>query len=327
MNALEQIRTAIFLVPYVVRNRGVPVEDLARRLGLTLAQLHQQLDLLMMVGRPPFTPDTLVEIYEEGGRVFVELAQSLKFPPRLNAFEAMALAAAALPFAEERGGGPAAVAVRQALDKIMRALPVNLREWVEKVSRQVLIVMEQEPHLAILRRAAEERLEVDMVYVTAGRGEMSERTVCPYGLVQHAGSWYLAAWCRWREEVRVFRVSRILEARLSDRIFDPPPAGFDAQAFVQSRVQVPAHGEQKIVIRFSPGAARWVAERAAGHGLRRQADGSVELELFDLSREFVCSLVASFAGEAELVEPSEWRDGLRGEAAAALSLYGEAPQP
>ena len=320
MEPREQIRTALFLVPFVVRNRGVKATDLAARLGLSLRELEQQLELLMLVGRPPFTPDALIDIYQEGGMVYVDLAQSLKKPPQLNAFETLALAAAIRPFAEEEMAGPAAVPVKKALEKIRRALPAQLLPWLEQVSRQVLLLLEYDNWLAQLKRALDERLEVEITYLTAERTEKTRRTVCPYGLVNHQGVWYLAGWCRLRDQPRVFRVSRILELELSDRIFDPPPADFDAEKFVRERVQPPQRGRTRIVIRFSSRATPWVAERWPRH-FKRLAGGRAQVEFYDLSPEYVCALVASFGGEAEIVEPVEWGRLLEEQARQALAAY------
>ncbi|MFN7135298.1 MAG: WYL domain-containing protein, partial [Myxococcales bacterium] len=53
----ERLRRLLLLVPYVARKPGVTVTELAKKLGVERKELLEDLDLLTMVGRPPFSPD------------------------------------------------------------------------------------------------------------------------------------------------------------------------------------------------------------------------------------------------------------------------------
>ena len=317
----QRLKTLLFLVPYVVRHRGVPISDLAGRLAMSEQELIKELDFLMMVGRPPFLPNDLILIYQEEGKVFVDLHQSLETPPQFTVYEALALATASQVFTSREEMGAAATAVRGALDKVVKSLPKETRRLFKDLSgRFLLLPGGGVPHLDLLRRAVEERREVDLEYFAASRGETSRRTVLPLGLHHHRGIWYLAAFCTQREANRVFRLSRILDAKITDRIFDPP-GEFDPVAFVEESITVPLTGEQEVVIRFSPGVARWVQERWGPEYLSAETDGSLVARLHDVSDEFVLSYVASFGGEAQIEEPKELRDKLREQAAETLSRY------
>ncbi len=318
----QRLKTLLFLVPYVVRHRGVPLSDLAGRLMMSEQALMKELDFLLMVGRPPFLPNDLILIYQEEGKVFVDLHQSLESPPQFTVFEALALATASQVFAGQEMMGEAATAVRGALDKIVKSLPKETRKLFGDLSERFLMLPGGAvPHLELLRRSLDERREVELEYFAASRGEATRRTVLPLGLHHHRGVWYLAAYCTQREAKRVFRLSRIVKADLTDRIFDPPEEDFDPAAFVEQSVTVPLSGEQTVAIRFSPQVARWVQERWGADYLSAQPDGSVVARLHDVSDEFVLSYVASFGGEAEIEEPQELRNRLREQASNALSRY------
>lgn len=318
----QRLKILLFLVPYVVRHRGVPLSDLASRLMMSRQELLKELNFLMMVGRPPFSPNDLILIYQEEGRVFVDLHQSLETPPQFTVFEALALATATQVFADQEMMGEAATAVQGALDKIVKSLPKETRKLFGDLSDRFLMLPGGGvPHLELLRRAVEERREVDLEYFAASRGETTRRTVLPLGLHHHRGAWYLAAHCTQREAKRVFRLSRILKADITDRIFDPQEEEFDTAAFVEESVTVPLSGEQAVLIRFSPGVARWVQERWGPEYLSAEPDGSVLARLHDVSEEFVLAYVASFGGEAQIEEPKELRDRLREQASSARSRY------
>jgi proteasome accessory factor C len=317
----QRLKTLLFLVPYVVRHRGVSLDDLAKRLAMSEQELLKELEFLLMVGRPPFLPNDLILIYQEEGKVYVDLHQSLETPPQFTVYEALALATAAQVFADQEVMGEAATAVRGAVEKIVKSLPKETRKLFKDLADRFMVLPGGGvPHLDLLRRAVEERREVDLEYFAASRGETTKRTVLPLGLHHHQGIWYLAAFCTQREDNRVFRLSRIMDAQITDRIFDPQE-DFDAVAFVEKSITVPLTGEQEVVVRFSPDVARWVQERWGPEYLSAEPDGSLVARLHDVSDEFVLSYVASFAGEAQIEEPEELRDRLREQAAETLSRY------
>jgi len=270
----HRLRTLLLLVPYVVRHRGVPLGDLARRLGMGEEELAREIDFLLLVGRPPFTPGDMLDIYVEGGRVFVDLPQSLERAPRFTAAETLALASAAQLFVRDARLEDATTAVRVALEKILSSLPRETRVLYEELSSHFAVLPEGAglPLLPLLRQGLEEHRELEIVHYSAAKAQVIRRVVQPLGLRLRAGVWYLAAHCTERDEPRVFRVSRIQAAALSDRIFDPPQ-DFDAAAFLESSLTLPRAGERRVVLEFAPEVARWVRERFAPEHLEDRKDG------------------------------------------------------
>jgi predicted DNA-binding transcriptional regulator YafY len=87
-------------------------------------------------------------------------------------------------------------------------------------------------------------------------GETSRRDLSPLGLVVHAGRWYLAAHDHGRDDLRTFRVDRILRTELGDAAAVPPPDGFDAVAHVSSSLaSVPWKHEVEVVLELPADAA------------------------------------------------------------------------
>lgn len=99
--------------------------------------------------------------------------------------------------------------------------------------------------LALLAEAVGNRQQLTLTYKTYG-GEATVRSVQPLGLVRHQSVWFLAAYCLLRGDNRLFKVSRIGEAQASSQTFRPPE-GFDAQAFVEGRLQtVPTRWQTEV---------------------------------------------------------------------------------
>ncbi len=318
----ERLRTLLFLVPYVVRHRGVTVEDLTRRLGISEQELMKEIDFLLMVGRPPFLPNDMIDIYQEGGRVFVDLHQSLEKPPGLTVFEALALATAARMFTDQKLMGEAAVAVGIAVEKIAASLPQDARRLFDELAERFILLLGETENkfLSTLRRAIDERRELELQYYSASRGEATDRAIRPYGLHHHLGLWYLAAYCTTRKAERVFRLSRIMQAEMTERIFDFP-ADFDVAAFVEQNLTVPERGGREVVISFTPAVARWVREHWGDDYVERTPEGGVIAKLYDVSDEYVLSYVASFGGQATIEAPEELRTKLNEQARMTLAAY------
>lgn len=76
----------------------------------------------------------------------------------------------------------------------------------------------------IIRRALREGFDLQIVYYTGGRGELSRRVITPLRIEAEK---YLHAWCHKREDERVFRMSRIASAEpvggIAVRSRKPPP--------------------------------------------------------------------------------------------------------
>jgi len=82
----------------------------------------------------------------------------------------------------------------------------------------------------LLLDAIDERRVVAIVY-DDGKGERTTREIEPLGLLR-LGPWTVPAWCRLRDDARVFRLDRIRAVRLTDERFAPRP-GVDLEALAR----------------------------------------------------------------------------------------------
>ena len=130
--AYERLRRLLFLVPFVSKNPGLTVDEVAKAVGVSKDELLEELDLLTLVGRPPFQPDDFIDVYVEDDRVFIHLNQRLSAPPRLTAAEGVALAAAAALLKPAAGG-----ALASALARLEKVLPPDSVQRYREMSRQL----------------------------------------------------------------------------------------------------------------------------------------------------------------------------------------------
>jgi proteasome accessory factor C len=310
----ERLKRLLLAVPFVARHPGLTVGEVAQALGVSREQLLEELDLLLLVGRPPFQPDDFVDIYVEDDRVYVELDQRLSAPPRFTAAEGVALAAAAALLAPSGGE-----ALTQALSRLERVLPPQAVERYRAMSRQLDVAVEAPDFLGALSGAVEQRREVELDYFTASRGKTERRRVRPYELFSHRGQWYLSGHCLSRGEPRLFRLDRVAGLEVTLEGFElpsPPPA----------RLRPIPSREREVRVRFSAPAAPYVRERF-GDDAREVGQGEVEVLVPGDSERWLTRWVLSFGGEARVLEPA-WAVAAVAQAArAVLAAMGGAAAP
>jgi predicted DNA-binding transcriptional regulator YafY len=167
------------------------------------------------------------------------------------------------------------------------------------------------------------RRQLFIRHLKRGDGSVNERLVSPQRLVHYRYNWYLDAWCHARNALRTFAVDAIRQARVEeasareigdaelDRVLG---AGYGIFAGADT---------ETAVLRFTPAAARWVADevwhsRQVG---RMEADGSYVLELpYSREPELVMDLLRHGAG-VEVVAPASLRRRVADAHAAAARRY------
>ena len=301
----ERLRRLLFVVPYVARHRGVTVDALARQLGVSREELLRDLELLTMVGRPPFQPDDFIDLHVENDQVWVDLDQRFSKPPRLTGPEAAALASAA-----ELLRPAAQTALASALAKLEKVLPAQAKRLYRELgtavnARSTGLGGAGNPHprgrgapgaRVRLRRSREHRRRAPPR--RAGGG------LQPPGAVVS-----LRLGPRPRLE-RLFRLDRMTGIQRTEQESSPrsmPPA----------RVPDPAE-RGEVRVRFTAIAAPYLRERFGGEA-RELTDGGVEVKVTGDERWLV-QWILSFGGEAEVIEPASARQAV---AAAALRALGE----
>ena len=178
------------------------------------------------------------------------------------------------------------------------------------------------PHLKRVQDAlwADRRLRLSY---RRGLDRVVERTVDPYGLVCKAGTWYLLAGVDGQP--RVYRVSRIEDAQLTDEAFERP-AGFDLRAAWAARVgSFKSTGSEpervSVTVRVAPAVSGQFARLLGDQIVERPGEGVAILD-FPACETAMSQLVA-FGGAVEVLAPPDLRERL-GELGCQLSaLYGQ----
>ena len=212
----------------LLQSRGrMTAEALAEELEVSVRTVYRDLDALSAAGVPLYT-----ERGPGGGCQLIENYRTTL--TGLTEDETRALFMMSIPSAlVELGVGEE---LKAAWRKLSAALPNAWRGDVAWARQRVYLdwgeggPLATAPILACLQRAVWENRRAWVVYSTqyGGAEQRLERLVDPYGLVARGGVWYLVGAANGQR--RVYRVDRLLAARLTDDCFERP-TDFDLAAF------------------------------------------------------------------------------------------------
>jgi len=307
-----RLRRLLFLVPYVAREHdGVRLDQLARELDIDRADLLSDLDLLTQVGPPTGDPSEYLLVSVDSGKVFVDLPQRLTRPLRLSPAEGCSLLLG-LRALRRSGIAPYDEALASAERKLLAALGADARAAEQLAEGTVVAGPDAQvaAHVRALVDAARERRAVVIAYSAASSGKATKRGLEPYGIVQHAGAWYVVGRCQLRGDVRTFRVDRIVELEETGATF-PPPKDFDLEAYRRERLFVPGADAVTVRVRLDAVAvARIGAAWPAGEIERLEGGGAV-LEMECDGLEWAVGWALGHGVHAEIVAPDAARAALR----------------
>lgn len=315
----ERLARLLSIVPWVVAHDGPTVDEVCRRFSLSERELVADLELLFMCGAYPYTPDSLIDVDIDDGRVWVRFADWFRRPLRLSAPEGLALVAASRAMLDmartARAGAPAdgssddahesldAGPLSSALAKLEDALGLAGERPMDVELGPV-----QPQVLGLLREALATRHKVRIEYYSFGRDATSERVVHPWRVFSSEGHWYLLAWCEHVNDRRLFRVDRVGEAHALDEPFSPPRDVGPLEVF-ERRPEDPL-----VVLDVAP-PARWLVHQYPNEEVLDSGEGHVQVSLRAGSKAWLERLLLRAGPAVQVVSGAE---GVRETAARRL---------
>jgi len=171
---------------------------------------------------------------------------------------------------------------------------------------------------------------LDIQYHSRTRDQITRRRIHCARLVHYRANWYLLAWCEHATSLRLFALERIREIAATAHPADLPASDRELDRFVNASFGIfSGEASHWARIRFSPEAARWVAEE---HWHSDQLgywvdDGRYELQVPYSNPTELLMEVLRHGPEAEIIAPEELRQQVRRQLQAALRRYNDVNGP
>lgn len=320
-----QVARLLSLLPYLLAHPGAKVSEVTRVFGVSERQLVRDLDVLWFTGLPGLLPGDLIEVDMEAvhgeGVIKVSNADYLSRPLRLGSDEAVALlvalrAMAAMPGVTDTDAVARAVAKLEAASGDAASAVGAVR--VEPAT-------EHRPGTAeAVRRALAEGRRLHLSYWVAARDETTERDVDPMRLVVVQGQGYLEGWCRLADDVRLFRLDRIVDVEVLDVAAEVPPSATPRD--LADGAFSPSPEDELVTLELEP-TGRWVAEYYPCESVEELAGDRLRVRMRTSERRWVVRLALRLGDEGRVVDPPELAADVRSAATQALRAYAPDAAP
>ncbi|ETT77222.1 Helix-turn-helix type 11 domain-containing protein [Paenibacillus sp. FSL R7-277] len=302
--------------------KRVTAEQLADELEIHVRTVYRCIDSLCASGAP-----IIADSGPNGG--YWLLGDFVDAPLLFDSEEQKALVHASV-FARE-AGYPFTDALSRAFDKLKRYTNEEQLEWINRHSSGLAVI--QTPtdarELELLKRLEEATARgesLNMDYAKGPELTPSHRVLDPYGIVHWKGIWYVAGFCRLRQEIRSFRVDRIVRLAAGDTRFERP-AAFSARDFLLHSLFPDSLEAETLVIVRIQGHEHALNELCKhwlfGHALiERRQPGEALFKLGEPSlRTYVPYFLLPYGKSLKILEPQILIDRMAGVSLEMFKYY------
>ena len=312
--ATDHLPRLLALVPWLLSNPDSSVDEIARVFDVTPSQIRADVNLLWMCGLPGYGPGDLIDVEWRGDRVTLSNAETIDRPLRLTPDEALALISA-LRALSGVPGIVSTAAIERALGKLEGAA------GGATAADKVVVATASSADTGVVTTitdALARGKRVHLRYWVPARDEATERDVDPIRLFTSDAVAYLSGWCHAVDDLRTFRLDRVLAADVLDVAIDVPDdvraRAFDAELFT------PSPDDRLVTLSLDP-AARWAADYYQCESVEERGDGGLVVTLRAHDDAWIRRVALGLAGVATLIDPPELAQQVRDAAVAALAAY------
>jgi proteasome accessory factor C len=296
-SAADRVAKLLVIIPWLVKRKRVKLEDVAREFDMTVDDLVEDIMLASLCGVPPYSPDSLIDVFVDEDMVVAEVPSFLHRPLRLNTAELFALVTmgrAALAVSDERGP------LASALDKLRPLMPSD--------AATIAVEVATVPFLDELRRAVERHAQLEIEYFAPSSGSRTTRTITPRRVFDRQGRWYVSADDDRSGEIREFRVDRIEKLRDTGRVAQTRDDTETKEWFVDA--------VDRVTLRVAP-EARWLVEPYPFIDRVVRDDGGLVVTLGVSSTHWLGRLLVRGGTSIEVLD-GDIADGLRRQTAGRI---------
>ncbi|GAB6110058.1 helix-turn-helix transcriptional regulator [Fusibacter bizertensis] len=182
-----------------------------------------------------------------------------------------------------------------------------------------------QPLLVELERAVANEVSIEINYRTGRDVASKDRMIDPYGMIFWNNKWYIVAYCHLRNEIRSFRVERILQIMQTEKTFKRPKA-FSARDFFMQNLLPDLVGKEGLVTVIIRGRAEALDDLCLhwflGHHLKtRTADQAVFVLEENTVYQYVPYFLLPYGKSIHIVEPRRLKEKLVAVASELLEYY------
>lgn len=292
MNRIDRLLAMVLVLQ---RHNLVRAEDLAARFEISKRTVYRDVAALSEMGVP---------VVAQPGEGY-SLMEGYFLPPLVFTPDEAAALFLGAKWLATQATGKLPTSAEGALTKLAHVLPKATLQEVQRFTDVLQFFVTKQPidlddrTLADMQRAIQEQRAVQLTYHSLQSNEITTRVIEPYALTYGEGAWYVNGYCRQRQALRSFRLSRIEQYRLL------------TEKFILQEIARTPQPLITVTVRFAPTALRWVLERQH-YAFVRQEEDCLVYQVHDLQE--IQSWLFGWGTQAEVLEPETLRSAMRREA-------------
>ncbi|UHA72189.1 helix-turn-helix transcriptional regulator [Paenibacillus sp. 481] len=309
-----KIDRLLSIVILLLNRRIVQAKELADLHEVSVRTIYRDIDAINQAGIPIVT--------YQGASGGIGLAEGYRLDRNVMTNDELATMVTALnsissSYEDQRN--------QQLLQKINSIIPPSQAEQFQMKTQQFIVDFSPwgkhsylEEKLTLLKQAIEQLRTVSLTYCNAN-GDMSERTVEPYTLVLKRQTWYLYAFCRQREQFRLFKLFRMKQLAMLDTTFVRQHISFEELPWEQ-QWYTPEHNIE-VKLRFSKQVRHLAEEWFGVEQLVADDNGTYLVTASYPEDNWLYGFILSFGPDVEVLEPAHIRAKIRASAEAIFHTY------
>ncbi|MBD5489995.1 MAG: YafY family transcriptional regulator [Lachnospiraceae bacterium] len=271
---------------YILMNRGtVTAKELAERFEVSVRTIYRDIDALSMAGIPVYTT--------KGRNGGIHLTEQFVLNKMLVSKKEQQQILAALASLRETGTHEEEAILNKLGDFFMEKpenwVAIDLSDWSGR--RKDLFNQIRD---AILNRHV---MEFDYY---GQYGEMSHRYAEPVQLLFKEYTWYVRAYCRTRQAMRLFKVLRMKRVVVLDETFDVRTAVQNTDAYSDIPADIPL---PEITLWIDKKEAYRIYDRFDEEEITVLPDGNFEIHYRCTLDDWVYGMILSFGPSAKVLAP------------------------
>lgn len=312
MNRIDRL---VAIVLQLQSRRLVKAQDIAGKFNLSLRTVYRDIRALEEAGVP---------VLGEAG-VGYRLMDGYQLPPIMFTEDEAAALLTGAKLMQSLSDQLLWKHYEAALDKIKAVLRQSQRKHVEDMNDHIAVVshpaiLHQPPagvHLPNLLKAIATAQVINLQYTSIDKQKRTNRNVEPVGVYLQNRHWYLVAFCRLRNDYRVFRTDQMDKLILLDETCHkthPPLQQFITQTVQQRQLE-------KVIIDVDKDVVKYLGEQKYYNGFIGEEDAGdcVRMTFLCGSLTGFARWLMLFADHATIVEPLALNNSVAGIANGILN--------
>ena len=269
------------IIYYLMENGKSTAPELAEKLEVSIRTIYRDIDIISSVGVPIY-----VTTGRNGG---IQIDDSFVLDRLIlsdKEKEDIITALKSVSIVDDRNC--------DTLSKLSAIFNTKNEDWLEVDFSRWGNKAQDNTMFQKLKEAIISRKMLCIVYANT-RGEVIERVICPLKMVYKAKNWYIKSFCMNKSNFRIFKLTRIIQARNMEKNFDP-------MEFPQEKKEMKVNYEN-VILRFPQRMAYRIYDEFEVDEINQDDNGDFIISATMPIDEWLIGYLLSFGSKVCIIEP------------------------